>query len=93
MEAGHDRPEEVTEKELVRGEADAVADPGAVMVHPHHALAANAAVVRPRRPDSVTLFAHPVVFEASVLGVQLYARHWLNPLQARLRAISRIIGV
>ena len=50
-------PKQPTDKEPIIVQSDAVVDPWAVMVHAKHAIAADAAVVRPRRLDVVAFEA------------------------------------
>ena len=78
VEARDGCPEEVAQEELVRTQSDALAGPRAVVVHSHYTPAANAAMVRPRRPDTLTLRADPELPEVSALLVHFHAQQGLK---------------
>lgn len=71
MQTGDDCPEAETHEVLVILQADAVASPRAVVVHPHYTLSAHAAVVRSRRLDVVAFLADSKSDERLVLWIDV----------------------
>ena len=75
--AGHRCVKEHAHEVLVIKKADAIGDPGAMMVHLQDALPADAAVVCPRRPQLVTLAAY---FGNNCRGRTKKKDRWINKL-------------
>ena len=65
MQTGNNRPETEADKVLMVLESDAVTRPWTVMVHSHHTLLTNAAVMSPWRFKVVALVTMPKVSERS----------------------------
>lgn len=68
MQRGQASPEQVTEEVFVRPECDAIAHPRAVMVHAHHASAADGAMVSARRLRGSALLAITPVGEVEAVA-------------------------